>query len=596
MTTLFRELRAVAETIGDSKPYHQATRFPWALVLDLDGRPQGGLVPLWTTEELSNGKKRQVRGIEHHTPSLKRTSGVAALVPHDGIGYVLGWADEGSKPERVKKAHQAWADLVREWATEVGRSDPIAQAVLAFLSHAAEVPRPDEWHTKDLVLLQVGQTPAHLAPSLATFWTAHVEGAKSGGQQGICLVCGMSGVLVDTMPQPVKGTLVPGGQSSGIAPISINETAFGFGLTTGLRHVPLCTACAQAIPTALNRLLSDGTRTERTTDTATTWWITGDSMWTPKPFLDDPIPREVKALMQSVRRGLPESAAKAEHWNSVVLSANGPRLIVRDWTSVPLLEVQANIAAWFDDTETEPGRLDGRRYHSLDWLSMATGRHDRQKNRYFSLSDKKGHHYHGAQDMLRACAIKGEAPPPALLVHLITRITSDQHIDDLRIALLRLVLRRTYQRGDLMPGLDQSCADPCYLAGRLLSLYADIQYAAATAEGGDKPNSSFVDKYLAGAISDPRLALAAGEKRAAAWLNKLRRAGRAHYSEREVDAVISLLEPDKPLPARASLDQQAMFILGYHHQRAFSQQQREIAIRQRTLPVEPSDDTTPTHP
>ena len=592
MTTLYQELRALGDALPDAKAYHQNTRFPWLLALDRAGRPLGPLQPLEETQTSKTGKARTVRGVSHFTPSLKRTAGVSPLLPHDGIGYVLGWCDSSSKPDRVAQSHDAWAALVRDWATTIGATDPIAQALLLFLGHTETVLRPAEWTSKDNVLIQIAGTNAHDAATLVPFWTRHVEGAKSAGGQGTCLVCGHAGVLVDTLPQPVQGPLIPGGQTSGIAPISVNSSAFGYNLSMGLAHTPICTNCARAIPAALNHLLSDSARTERGVTTATTWWVTGDQPWDANPLLDEPQPEQVKALHESVCGATLSKSVDMARWNGLVLAANGPRMIVRDWTNLPLIDVQRNVVQWFDDVHLVPRFLDGRPYTPLRVLAMATGRHDGQSNRYLFLSDKAGHHFHEAAEILRGCALKGDAPPRALLVHVIARITSDQHIDDPRAALLRLILRRTYQRGTLMPGLEDQCTDPCYVAGRLFAIYGDMQYAAATMGGGTAPNSTFADKYLAGAISDPRTAITAGEKQAAAWLNKLRRGEKAYFFQRDLDAVMALLQPSAPLPTRASLDEQAMFILGYHHQRANTQHLRDEAKQRRSLAHDSNDTTT----
>lgn len=586
MTTLYLELRTLGEQIPDAKAYHQNTKFVWLLSLNASGQPQGVLQPLEATQTGRNGKTRVVRGVSHFTPSLKRTAGVSPLLPHDGIGYVLGWSDPASKPDRVAQCHRAWASLVRSWATDTGAADPIAQALLSFLNHAQAVPRPDEWTSKDNVLIQVEGINAHEAATLVPFWTNHVEGAKSGGSQGLCLVCGDRGTLVDTLPQPVQGPLIPGGQASGIAPISVNASAFGYNLSTGLSHTPVCTKCAQAIPAALNHLLSDSSRTHRGVTTTTTWWVTGDRPWDANPLLDDPQPQQIKALHDAVHTGSRARTVDMARWNGLVLGANGPRMIVHDWTNLPLITVQTNLLQWFHDIAITPRFLQGRTHLPLMSLAMATGRHDRQNNRYLFLSDKAGHHFHEAAETLRACALKNDPPPRTLLVHLVNRITSDQHIDDARAALLRLILRRTYQRGTLMPGLDDQCTDPCYVAGRLFAIYSDMQYASATAGGGSAPNSSFADKHLAGAISDPRTAITAGEKQAAAWLNKLRRVDKAYFFQRDLDAAMALLQPSALLPNRASLDEQAMFVLGYHHQRAHAQHQREEAKQRRTLAAE----------
>ncbi len=592
MTTLYQELRHLAETIDTAKPYHQTTRFPWLLSLDASGRPQGGLQPLWETQVGKNGKERQVRGVQHYTPSLKRTAGVSPIVPHDGIGYVLGWCDEASKPDRIAESHNQWAAMIRAWRSGSGAQDPIASALVQFLGHVGEVDKPDEWASKDAVLVQVDGVNAHLAASIIPFWTSRVEGAKSVGAQGECLVCGSVGSLVATLPQGVKGTLIPGGQTSGVAPISINAPAFGFNLTTGLAHVPICAACAQSIPVALNHLLSDETRTERSTNTATTWWITGDSPWNPNPLLNDPQPGDIKALQEAVHKGVRPKQVSPERWNGLVLAANGPRMIVKDWTSLPLSTVQQNVLDWFSDIEIDSRFIDDRRWPTLTRLAQVTGRHERQGNKYLFLGDRAGHHFHEAIETLRGVALLGQNPPPAMLTHVMARITADQQIDYPRAALLRLIMRRTYTRGHLMPGLDDQCAEPCYVAGRLFAIYGDMQYSSATANGGNEPNSTFVDKHLAGAISDPRSAIAAGEKQSAAWLNKLKRADRAQFFQRDVDEVMALLQPTSLLPMRASMEEQALFVLGYHHQRAHTARRRAEAKQRKAIDALPPETTT----
>jgi CRISPR-associated protein Csd1 len=147
-----------------------------------------------------------------------------------------------------------------------------------------------------------------------------------------------------------------------------------------------------------------------------------------------------------------------------------------------------------------------------------------------------------------------------------------------------------------MPGLDQSNTEPAYLLGRLMSVYEDTQYAAATADGGHAPNATFVDKYLAGAITSPRLVLTAGGRQAPAWLSKLRRNNRGWFHQREIDAIIALLDPSDPGPIRATLDQQALFLLGYHHQRAHSSAARTAAAVERATASAQSDGSTVTPP
>lgn len=550
--------------------------------LGLDGRPLAPrLVPL-----VDEGGRA---GVEHVTPMFKRSGKSAPpVVPHDRLDYVLGWCDKTGDPSpqglgaiaKAERAHQAYREAIRDWAATDGDGDPIAQAVAAFVlgGHASSIGKPDVWSQKDNVLLVVDGVSAHLAASIPSYWVRYVDRLKARSHEGTCLVCGEKGRLVATIPQMVKGGRVPGGDKSGVAPISVNKAAFGYDLTTQLAHVPVCTSCARAIPTALNSILGDERRRRRTDDTATAWWIRGKSDLDPLDMIDQPREADVAALIGSIESGRAISAAiEPDRFNCMVVSGNGPRLIVHDWTSMPVQELMANVARWFVDIEIEPEWLDQARFAPLWLLATASGRFDREHKRYLPLGDPKGRHPHGIAEELRRTALHGSNPTSQLAIWVISRVAADQHVDAPRAALLRLALRRTYSKGDLMPGLDPSCADPCYVAGRLFAEYAQIQYAAATMDEGKAPNSTFADKNFAGAISNPAIAIAAGEKQAAGWLSKLRRKGWDGPHIRTLDSLVDLLDPAVPLPTRATIEQQSMFVLGYHHQRAHSNRAREAA-------------------
>ena len=582
---MFSELVQYAAQLRSAPPYHQETRYLWSLEIGADGGAEAPrLVPLTHTVTDKRGNVRTVDGSTHLTPVIKRTAGVAPLIPHDGLGYVLGWCDQDSKPERVSKAHSEYVDLIEAWASSDGKDDPVAQALRRFVLSGAviRVSQPEKWTSKDNVLITVDGLPAHHATSLRSFWTRHVEAEKGTGSTGECLICGKVGPVVDTLPQMVKGPLVPGGQSSGVAPISVNAEAFGYNLTIGLAHVPVCVTCARAIPAALNDLLADEGRSKRAASTVSTWWIKGGTVFDPLAFLDTADEHDVVALIESVesakRSAVPVDTSM---FNGLVVSGNGPRMVVHNWTSVPLAELQRSIARWFADTEMEPERSSDSRYVPLWRLATATGRFERQTSRYRPLGDPAGHHPNKIEEDLRHTALGGSAPPHQLAAWVIARVASDHHVDTPRAALLRLTLRRTFQKGNLMSGLDPQCTDPCYVAGRLFAEYEQLQYRAATMDEGGAPNATFADRNFSGAITNPAMAVAAGEKQAAAWLSKLRRKGWDAPHVRSLDEMMALLDPKTPLPTRATIEQQAMFILGYHHQRAANRHAREEAARRR---------------
>lgn len=595
MKTLFKALVKYADDQGLlEKPYHAPVRFMWQLDLNPDGSlASRELTPLSTPREV-RGKLKEERGRVVTVPRMTRTSGVSPMLGSDDIAYVLGWVPEAPDPgdtaagrahekavRGARERHEAWTALTRRWAASPAAAhDPIPHALVKFLeSGVDEVLQPAEWSSKDGVIIHVGMVPAPLASSAAPFWIQHVEGTKGSGRVGLCLICGMDGPVVDSFPQPVKGPLIPNGQTSGVAPVSVNEDVYGYGLRRGLEQVPICVNCAQAIPNSLNHLLSDTTRAHRSPDAATTWWVDGASNFNALDALSPTQDSAVADLIQRVHSGRgTRHALDLDQFYAVTLEANGPRMIVHEWTQMPLITLQENILAWFAHVRLQPLWPQGRAYQPLWLLANATGRHDPETNRYMTPSDKGGRHPHAILETLQTAALQRRPLPRHIASHVVSRVAADGHVDDPRVALLRLYLTRSQSlKGTPMPGLDPDNTQPAYLLGRLMSVYEDTQYAAATVDGGDPPNATFVDKYLAGAITSPRLVLTAGGRQAPAWLSKLRRSGRDWFHRRDMDEIIAELSPADPGPTRATLDEQALFLLGYHHQRAHSNAARATA-------------------
>ena len=89
----------------------------------------------------------------------------------------------------------------------------------------------------------------------------------------------------------------------------------------------------------------------------------------------------------------------------------------------------------------------------------------------------------------------------------------------------------------------------------------------------------------------PRLVLTAGGRQSPAWLSKLRRSQRDWFHKQDIDAIIAQLDPSDPGPTRATLDQQALFLLGYHHQRAHNNAARTASAAAKAIAQAPSGDS-----
>ena len=91
----------------------------------------------------------------------------------------------------------------------------------------------------------------------------------------------------------------------------------------------------------------------------------------------------------------------------------------------------------------------------------------------------------------------------------------------------------------------------------------------------------------ASAVANPNIALVQGSQLRAAWLRKIRTSAEREprpeardrrlralaARESRLDELFALFE-DHPLPARIGTDEQSLFVIGYHHQRAHDSAQR----------------------
>ncbi|GAA0591728.1 type I-C CRISPR-associated protein Cas8c/Csd1 [Kutzneria viridogrisea] len=563
---LLQRLAAYAAADPATAPFHRSRLFSWHLDLDRDGRPRSpDLLPLTRTDA-----KGRVSGVPHTVPIAVRTSGVAANLAADDVQYVLGWHDPDGKPERAAQCLQAFSALSQQWAdSEHGRDDPVARAVARFYrdGHHTAITRAETATAKQGVLITVEGQPAYQAPSAAPFWAGEVARRKGDGVSGLCLVCATSGPLLDTVPGKVPARLVPGA-SNDAALVSINERVFGYDLSTQLACTPVCLTCGEAVTAGLTGVLSSPHATSYGgQDSRMAWWVTDAVEFDVMTLLDRPDPEAVNRLLHAVHEGRLPPEFDTARFCSLTVGGNIARVMVRDWLETPLAHVADAVAAWLADSEITPTWPTGRTHHGLGQMTLATGRWQRQAKRYADFGAKGADRPTGAHRDLLKAALRHAVLPPSLLVHLLNRIRTDGHLDDARAALLRLALLRSPTvTENPMPGLDPTNTTPAYVAGRAFAALEALQYDVTAG----KVNTTYADRYFAGAITNPRAALVNGRKDANAWLRKLRRTrgGAAVNHEKTLDELFGLLTAQGGIPARVTIAQQALFLLGYHHQRA----------------------------
>ncbi|WP_131764962.1 type I-C CRISPR-associated protein Cas8c/Csd1 [Candidatus Protofrankia californiensis] len=592
--------RPIADASDSLPPFFQVRPMRWGVRID----EQGNLISPHP-RDLSdpNAGARGKLGTPGAAPYLARAAGISPLLGADDVQYILGWSDEKSRPERVADCHAAFVDLVDRWAA-ASPDDPVAQAVRRFYRSGAHlrIVRPTDWTSKQGVVFLVGERATWVTeqPSLRRFWAEEVARRKAGGGSarngtggrfGVCLVCGNPGTLVDRFPQQLPRRLVPLTTQASAALVSANRRIHTYDFSDSLTTVPICLECAQASVANLQYLLDSSihTMTVGGGDGRMAWWTIG-APFDFATFLHRPHPAAVGQLAAAVHSGTDNTSGAEsitpDRFCSVTVAGNVSRVMVRDWIDMPLDQLKRNITAWFTDHQMLGADLASSGYLPLVRLELAAGRWeptpgDARRGEYTRFGSPGSGRPNGVQRQLLRAAITGADLSPSLLGHLLHRIGSDGHVDDPRAALLRLALvRRARRRPEHErltmpgPGLDPDNHHPTYLAGRIFAQLETIQFNADRIGKGpdDRLNTTFTDRYLAGAIANPKIALVQGRQLVQPWLKKIGRSRPdiAHALSQGLDELFTLLDATSGLPGRGSLDDQATFILGYHHHRADS--------------------------
>ncbi|WP_446225073.1 type I-C CRISPR-associated protein Cas8c/Csd1 [Nocardia sp. IBHARD005] len=601
---LLERLTAYARENSEVIPaFHREREFRWKL--DIRTRSNSEVrVRLIATPD----PERPKRGMAHLVPASTRTVGVSAHLGADDVQYVLGWADEDANPVRVGQCHAAFVALIDRWAAEVPvETDAVPHRLAAVLRSGAlaTVERPEEVRAKDGVVIALDGRYVHESSSAAKFWGECVGEAKGSGRTGLCMVCGRSAALANTIPAKVPAALIPGA-SNDAALVSVNERVFGYDLAAQLTHIPICFGCADDMMGGLTSLLSSPHSVSFPgQNSRLAWWVTDPGEADHIGLVFDPDPAAVLGLFASVGSGHSARRSRGRFcWLAV--GGNVARIMVREYVDIALADGDgatpshdANIAAWFRDHRNTPRNTTAKILangneiragvweHRFESLVLALGRWDRRTKGYRPFGAKDADRPDTASHQLFRVAILNRPVPVALRAHLIHRIRNDGRIDDRRAALARLALARATPRPEepsIPMTLDETCTDPAYVSGRLFAALESTQRWAHSpirrtttpqpdSESGperSEVNSTFGDRYLRRAIDTPRSVLVQGRKESIAWITKLRRlqASSGNGALKRLDDLYALLEVGGGAPRRNTLRQQEQFILGYHHQRA----------------------------
>jgi CRISPR-associated protein Csd1 len=580
---------------------------------DYEFKPVAWIVPVSESSELlpfrptresipAVGKKKpRVVAKSFRVPRQPgRTSGDVAFFLCDKSEYALGvLPNDGNTPARSAEKLATRFALFREGVRVCygATADEGVRALLGALDGIANgrqrVTLPVDCAANDLfafVFAPDGDVLLHDRPLVRQYWAS--QRARELGDDAAQFQCTVTG---DVMPAPAnfpRVKRVPGGTSSGVALVSFNAPAFeSYGFSSN-ENAPISRAAAEAAATALQRLLHASypdprpghegrtlpTRHVRlSADTVVCFWADREDEFVDvfAPLLEVSDPQLVGDMYQSVWRGRSVAVGDTNAFYGLTLSGAQGRMIVRDWFETSVETVAANVALHFADlavarnTPTPKGKTLPPQLPLRALLGALAP---------FGRSDAIPAGL--AADTVHA-ALHGTPYPLSLLQRAIERaraeIGKDEWADlerrDARASLVKAVLQRRRRAGlstgypELTTNMDPNNTNHGYLLGRLMAILERLQQLAL----GD-PNASVVDRYFSAASASPRIVFVRLLKNARHHARKARdepkTSGTARWLERLIDDIADRFEPKRNgFPAYLSLEDQGLFVLGYHQQR-----------------------------
>lgn len=533
--------------------------------LNLDGTLKGNFVPL------GGDTKANKRGNPFIVPFVGRTVGIKPKLLADSAEYVLGIPRPDSKLDRVADCHQQFKDLIQKcWeATQ----DPKLQAIQIFLNGwqpeklADCLPsgfKIDKFDASDNITFQVdGVIIADARSSnhqIEQFWAKLTSGeredSKESGAMATCLITGEEGLVVQRMPLLIKGLI--GGQPSGTALVSANSDPFtSYGLKNSLTS-PISRSAAEKFAKALNHLLADNRHRIYIGSTAYVFWTKEEIDSDFINLLKDPTIEEVKNLLESPLSASQMYGVKSQDFYALSLSASMARSVIRDWLETSISNVEGHLREWF--TNQRIVNNDGVIGKPMNIYALAASVYrDANKEMQSTVPTALIRH-----------ALHGSRLSDDLLIKLVNRNRAEQDITYPRAAFIKIIL---ISQGKIaMSEMESLTLNPqlegqekaAYHCGRLLAELEAIQRSAL-----GNINASLVDRYYGAASSTPAKAFSPLMRGVQTHLGKLRKnsPGINKLREEQLEEIMSHFTDGK-FPNTLNIGHQAIFALGYYHQRA----------------------------
>lgn len=571
---LLQTLKEYAEERMPAPPPANYNETPIAYVVEIDGA--GRPVSRQPTPLADPASPKTRRGARMLAPEVVRSSAVTPFLFADHGEYTFGLARDPAKQQRADACHAAYRALVEECAERTG--SPLATAVREFLAAGGVtlLDLPADYDIGAKVTFRVHRDNGESGfpmndPAIQAFWAAQNDPESLGAVTMQCITCGQARPALRVLPK-VKG--IRSGQSSGTSIISANAPAFeSYGLTQS-NVAPTCASCGEKFTRALNSLIEGRDSHLNVAGSDFVFWTRAPATFSWN-IISDPERRDVEALLASVRAGKPISLDDDAAFYAVALSGSGGRTVVRDWIDTTVGKAGRRIARWFQLQRIVDN--DGGAPRPLGVYALALG----------TVRDARDLPLTTPRAIVRA-AFAGTPIPISMAFEAVRRNRAEQAITRPRAALIKLALlsNEIHAKEDFLVALEHEQPDIGYQCGRLLAVLEEVQRAALP-----NINANIVDRFFGTASSAPASAFARLLRGAQPHLSKLERDRPAAYFalQGRLEEVLGHIPGGTAFPSSLTLRQQALFSLGYYHQRAYDRAQAAAARAARENPTTDQD-------
>ncbi len=535
-------------------------------------QPEGGVAEV--VDLRGQDKKRSPRLMS--VPALPKRSGKTPRPNFmwDNINYALG---AGALTDENDKRFAAFRDKHLEYLKHSDSAD--VRAFCAFLQ---------DWSPERLrTYFDVEKSPTegivfalssthreqflHESPDAREIWSSERERWISlqgrSTAEAACLITGKRSPIERTHP-PIKE--VWGAKTAESALVSFNSDAYeSYGHKQG-DNAPLSKSAAFEYTTTLNQFLADPNHRLQIGDTSTVFWADASNRETAYEAealfsgmfdsrSDDTLATaKVRGKLAGIRDGLKLAQVDpmldiGVRFHVLGLAPNVSRLSVRFFWESDFGALASNYQSYLCDTALEPLPRDKWPpiWRYLDELAVQRKRENIPPRI--------------AGEWMRAI-LAGTPYPLTLLSTVLMRIRADGRVNGMRAAILKSVLIRNLNR-EVPVALDSVNTNRGYVLGRLFAVYEEVQRAAL----GGKINATVKDKFYGAASASPQKVFRTLDAGSQNHLSKLRKRipGRAVNLEKLLGSIVDLMSPEgDPIPAALNAAEQALFGIGYYHQRS----------------------------